>query len=80
MACGTPCVGSDVGGIPEILLVPECGELAPPGDDVMLARRIGDVIARGKSTYSDACMRQAARYSVDTQARAMLAAIEEVVR
>jgi len=41
MARGLPCVGSAVGGIPE-LLAPE--ELVPPGEAAALARKIGEVL------------------------------------
>ena len=42
MACGLPCIGSTVGGIPE-LLPPEV--LIPPGDVKALSRKINDVIS-----------------------------------
>jgi glycosyltransferase involved in cell wall biosynthesis len=42
MARGVPCIGSTVGGIPELL--PE-EDLVPPGDAVVLAARIRDVLA-----------------------------------
>lgn len=40
MALGTPVVGSDVGGIPEIIQHEESGLLAPPGDADALARAL----------------------------------------
>lgn len=42
MARGLPCIGSDVGGIPE-LLPPDA--LVPAGDAAALATRIGEVLA-----------------------------------
>jgi glycosyltransferase involved in cell wall biosynthesis len=46
LACGTPIVGSDVGGIPDVV-VPEVGMLVPPADPERLAaaanRLLGDV-------------------------------------
>lgn len=36
LACGTPIIGSDVGGIPDVV-VPEVGILVPPADPVRLA-------------------------------------------
>jgi glycosyltransferase involved in cell wall biosynthesis len=41
MACGLPCIGSDVGGIPELLA--EC-DLVPPGDAQALADKIIEVL------------------------------------
>ncbi len=40
MARALPCVGSTVGGIPELL---EAGDLVPPGDADALARKIGEI-------------------------------------
>ena len=39
MACGTPFVGSAVGGVPEIA-DPHCDRLVPPGDAVKLAEAV----------------------------------------
>jgi glycosyltransferase involved in cell wall biosynthesis len=41
MACGLPCIGSNIGGIPELL---EAGDLIPPGDVKALADAIEAVI------------------------------------
>ncbi|MCY7729694.1 glycosyltransferase, partial [Bacillus safensis] len=32
MACGVPCIGTDVGGIPEVITHGETGFLVPLGD------------------------------------------------
>lgn len=32
MACGVPCIGTDVGGIPEVIAHGETGFLVPLGD------------------------------------------------
>lgn len=39
LACGTPCVGTQVGGIPD-MLIPEVGVLVPPKDPTALAQAI----------------------------------------
>ncbi len=40
MACGTPVIGSRVGGIPEMIQERETGFLVPPGDTSALAGRL----------------------------------------
>ncbi|HEX2319203.1 MAG TPA: glycogen synthase [Streptosporangiaceae bacterium] len=40
MACGTPVVGSNVGGIPEAVLDAQTGLLVPPGDHILLAEAL----------------------------------------
>ena len=42
MACGLPCIGSIVGGIPELLAIED---LVPPGDAPALASKIRQVLA-----------------------------------
>lgn len=42
LACGTPVVASNVGGVPEIMSRPSAGELVPPGSVEALA----DALAR----------------------------------
>jgi starch synthase len=44
MACGTPVVGSNVGGIPEVVLEDQTGLLVPPGDDVLLAEALASLL------------------------------------
>lgn len=39
LACGVPCIGSNVGGIPDIL-TDEVGQLVPPNDSKALAKAI----------------------------------------
>lgn len=47
MACGTPVVGSDVGGIPYLVVDGESGLLAPPGDPAGLAAVCRRVLTDG---------------------------------
>ncbi len=44
MACGTAVVGSQVGGIPEVVLDGETGLLVPPGDPAALAAALNALI------------------------------------
>ena len=46
LACGTPVVASDVGGIPEIVRSGETGYLVRPNDVTALSRAIGDLVQR----------------------------------
>lgn len=80
MACGTPCVGTRVGGIPEAIEAPACGELVPVDDAGALADAVEHVLARGKSAYREPCRAQALAHSLESQARAMRAVIEEVAK
>lgn len=44
LACGTPCVGTSVGGIPDVI-TPEVGVLVPPADPSALAEAMLGVLA-----------------------------------
>ncbi len=48
MACGTPVVGSNVGGIPDFVLPGQTGLLARGGDPINLGRQIGILISNPK--------------------------------
>ncbi|PKQ29177.1 MAG: hypothetical protein CVT60_06740 [Actinobacteria bacterium HGW-Actinobacteria-10] len=79
MACGTPCVGTAIGGIPEVLDAPACGRLVPPDDAAALSSAIADVIASGKVSYEAACLSQAAAHTADAKASEMISAIRGVL-
>lgn len=46
LACGTPVIGTDVGGIPEIINSPEVGLLAPSGRVDALGEKIEEALDR----------------------------------
>jgi glycosyltransferase involved in cell wall biosynthesis len=49
LACGTPVLGSDVGGVPDMVRHGETGWLFPVGDAAALASRLGELIPRVES-------------------------------
>ena len=82
MACGTPVVASDVGGIPEIVVDRECGLLARPGDPRELATRIRELLASEqlRAAFSAAGLeRVRSRFTLDQQADAYLAWYRELI-
>lgn len=52
LVAGTPVVGSDIGGIPELIVPGENGFLAPPGNIPELARAIEKVLRSGEDLRS----------------------------
>lgn len=54
LAAGTPIVGSDIGGIPELIVEGETGWLFPAGDEHALADALRSVAATSPDEY--ACM------------------------
>ncbi|MBW3539112.1 MAG: glycosyltransferase [Planctomycetes bacterium] len=58
LACGTPVIGSRVGGIPEVIEAGKTGWLVPPGDGTALARGVAEVLDDRNATAS---MRMCAR-------------------
>ena len=72
MSCGTPTVGFDIGGIPEMVREDETGWLASATEPASLAATIDaslEKIARGED-LREACRQTAvAEYSLDVQAR-----------
>lgn len=61
MACGVPTVGSDTGGIPELITHGETGFLAPVGDVEKMADYV-DALLSDRDMYarmSEACVRRA---------------------
>jgi glycosyltransferase involved in cell wall biosynthesis len=48
MACGTPVIGSDVGGIPEIVGHGQTGFVVPAGDAAALGERVRELLGGGR--------------------------------
>ncbi|HKV26032.1 MAG TPA: glycosyltransferase [Candidatus Acidoferrum sp.] len=72
MACGTPVVGSDAGGIPELVRDGVTGLLFPAGDPRALAEALGRLIeSEGLRAAMGAEARRMAmrEYSIEIQAR-----------
>lgn len=72
LACGTPVIGSRVGGIPEIVRDGQTGFTVPSGDSQALAKMIREVLENSslRSALSAECRRVAiAEYSLMIQAR-----------
>jgi glycosyltransferase involved in cell wall biosynthesis len=76
MACGTPCVASRVGGIPEIVDVPGNGRLVEPDDARSLADAMEEVLAAGRHSFVDACLAQAARSDLDVNTARLVDVLE----
>lgn len=74
MACGTPCVASAVGGVPEVL-DERTGVLVPPGDAAELASAVAGLLASGKGAWSEACLAAARGQGSVDKARELLAAL-----
>ena len=69
MACGTPCVGFNIGGIPEMIRPGETGFLAKPHDAEELGRGICDLLARGGAMRAACAAFARAAYAPESVAR-----------
>jgi phosphatidylinositol alpha-mannosyltransferase len=66
LACGTPVVGSDVGGIPEVVDRDEIGRLFPEGDETALATALLETLELAVDPATRAaCRARAEELSVD---------------
>ncbi len=83
MACGTPVIGSDVGGIPELVRHGVTGYLVPPLDPLKLREALiglmGDPIKRAE--MSNSCRQLVVQeYNLEVQARNYVKLYEEILR
>jgi len=74
MACGTPCVASSVGGVPEVV-DQRTGVLVPPGDADALKSAVARVLAAGRESWSEACIAAARGQGATDKARELLEVI-----
>ncbi|MBZ0297917.1 MAG: glycosyltransferase [Anaerolineae bacterium] len=76
LACGTPAVGFDVGGIPDMITPDETGALAPVGDTNTMAQEIARLLESPlwlAEARRNACRQYALKdFSLDVQARRYL--------
>jgi glycosyltransferase involved in cell wall biosynthesis len=82
MACGTPCVSSDVGGVPDAVRHLETGYLAQPGDAAGLAQGIRTVLedAELRNRLAQRCREVAeAEYSSVVEAARFAELYDEVL-
>jgi glycosyltransferase involved in cell wall biosynthesis len=79
LACGTPVLATDTGGLPEVV-DPRAGALAPPRSPEAFARKALELLADpgARDTMSAAGLEVAARYSWSAVAAAYLALYAEV--
>jgi len=75
MACGTPVIGFQIGGLPDAITPQETGLLAPPGDGARFAELLREFAGDepGRKRMSRNCAQLIpARFSVEIQARRYL--------
>lgn len=80
LACGTPCVGSNVGGIPDVI-TPDVGQLVPPQDENCLATEILKILDsedEWSKLSSQARFRAETHYSWDSIAKRIQKTYEEI--
>ena len=82
MACGTPVVGFDVGGIPDMVRPGITGELAPAGDVARLSQVIYALLETPEKRHELAanCRRIAEEeYALDLQAHRYMALYKQML-
>jgi glycosyltransferase involved in cell wall biosynthesis len=69
LACGTPVIAADVGGLPEAVAGLQEDLIVPPGDPAALAARLQSALdGRRPLPSSGSCRRHAEGFSLDTSA------------
>ena len=82
MACATPVVASNVGGLPEVVVDGETGYLVEPGDVAALSDRLAELIAnprRAREMGAAARRRVLTQFTWEQVARRCLAVYREIV-
>lgn len=83
IACGTPVIGFDVGGIPDTVIPRVTGLLVPPGDVDALRSAIVELLEdhAGRKAMSANCRRVAVeKFALDIQARQYVELYESLTR
>ena len=83
MACGTPVVGSDAGGIPEVVRDGKSGLVVPTGDSKLLAAAIKNLLENDdrRAAMAAECRRIAVEeYSLEIQAKRYVNVYEGMLR
>lgn len=82
LACGLPCVGSAVGGIPEMIRPDLTGVLVPPGDAVSIASGIDYILSnpsRWQRMSSNARRIAVAEYDWDKIAQRLVSIYRQII-
>lgn len=83
MACGLPCVGTGIEAVPEIVAEGDTGLLVPPGDPVLLAEALCELlsdVAAAREMGARARARVAARFRWELVAERLEAALQAASR
>jgi glycosyltransferase involved in cell wall biosynthesis len=69
LASGVPAVCTRVGGVPDVMVEPMDGEIAPPGDEEAVARALAALAGRAKPLPLERVMRVRKDYSIAAMVR-----------
>ena len=81
MACGTPVVASDIGGIPDIIVNSKIGSLCKPNDHIDLSEKVTQLLIdqTRQKEMSNYCLSRISNYSWEKIARQTEALYNEVL-